>query len=92
MGALMVVLTIILVCIYDAPALLESQHPRARMYICMCHAINDRQIREVVQRGAANLRDVQTYLPVASCCGQCEDSANELIQSQLESTEGVIAA
>jgi bacterioferritin-associated ferredoxin len=61
------------------------------MYICMCHAINDRQIREVVDRGAVSLRDVQAYLPVASCCGQCEDTARELIDSHVESSEAPVA-
>jgi len=40
------------------------------MYICVCHAISDRQIREVVDRGAESLCEVQAYLPVASCCGR----------------------
>jgi bacterioferritin-associated ferredoxin len=38
------------------------------------------------------LRDVQAYLPVASCCGQCEDTARELIDSHVESSEGTVAA
>ena len=54
------------------------------MYICVCHAISDRQIREVVDRGAASLYEVQTQLPVASCCGSCEESARELIESHIE--------
>ena len=53
------------------------------MYVCVCHAISDRQIREVVNRGAASLDEVQVHLPVASCCGQCEDSARELIDDQV---------
>ena len=53
------------------------------MYVCVCHAISDRQIREVVNRGAASLDEVQVHLPVASCCGRCEDSARELIDQQL---------
>jgi bacterioferritin-associated ferredoxin len=53
------------------------------MYICVCHAISDRQIREVVNRGAASLDEVQVHLPVASCCGRCEDSAREVIDREL---------
>lgn len=62
------------------------------MYVCLCHAISDRQIREVVDRGAESLNDVQAHLPVASCCGACEDSAREVIQSHVESSSRGVAA
>jgi bacterioferritin-associated ferredoxin len=29
------------------------------MYVCVCHAISDRQIREAVERGAESLSEVQ---------------------------------
>lgn len=62
------------------------------MYVCVCHAISDRQIREVVDRGAASLDEVQAHLPVASCCGSCEDTARELIESRCEQKQRPIAA
>jgi bacterioferritin-associated ferredoxin len=62
------------------------------MYICVCHGISDRQIREVVDRGAASLDQVQAHLPVASCCGCCEDSARELIESHVDATADPVAA
>lgn len=65
---------------------------RLAMYICVCHAISDRQIREVVASGAETLCEVQAHLPVASCCGCCEDSARELIASQVEAATRAEAA
>lgn len=62
------------------------------MYVCVCHAISDRQIREAVERGAGSLTEVQTYLPVAACCGRCEDSAREVIDSYIESAARPVAA
>lgn len=62
------------------------------MYICLCHAISDRQIREVVDRGAGSLPEVQAHLPVASCCGRCEDSAREVIETHIESASRAVAA
>ena len=62
------------------------------MYVCVCHAISDRQIREVVDRGAGSLSEVQCYLPVASCCGRCEDSAQQIIESYVESSARPVAA
>jgi bacterioferritin-associated ferredoxin len=62
------------------------------MYICLCHAISDRQIREIVDRGADSLPEVQRHLPVASCCGRCEDSAREVIETHIESANRPVAA
>jgi bacterioferritin-associated ferredoxin len=62
------------------------------MYICVCHAISDRQIREVVDLGAGSLYEVQCHLPIASCCGRCADSAREVIEKQIESASRSVAA
>jgi len=55
------------------------------MFVCLCNGISDRQIRDVVDRGAGTLPEVQCYLPVANCCGRCEDTAQEIITIQVES-------
>lgn len=62
------------------------------MYVCLCNGISDRQIREVVDRGAGTLPEVQCYLPVANCCGRCEDTAQEIISCQIESAARPAAA
>jgi bacterioferritin-associated ferredoxin len=62
------------------------------MYVCVCHAISDRQIREAVDRGADTLYKVQCQLPVASCCGRCEDTARQLIETQVQSADRRVAA
>jgi len=53
------------------------------MYVCVCHAVTDRQIREVVDHGAQSLLDVQTTLAVGSCCGRCQSTAEEVVEEQL---------
>lgn len=62
------------------------------MYVCICHAISDRQIREAVDRGASSLDEVQALLPVAGCCGSCENSAREIIDSLVEQAQRPAAA
>jgi bacterioferritin-associated ferredoxin len=62
------------------------------MYICLCRGISDRQIREVVNRGAESLDEVKAHLPVAGCCGCCEDAARELISSCKNSSADRAAA
>ena len=41
------------------------------MYVCVCKAVTDRQIREAVFDGARTLRDLRKQLGVASECGRC---------------------
>ena len=45
------------------------------MYVCVCNAITDRQIRSSVEAGATTLADLQFDLGVATCCGSCAETA-----------------
>ncbi len=58
------------------------------MYVCICNAVTDRDIRAEVERGASSLFDVQCRLPVASCCGRCEDTARQVIDEQVANAPG----
>ena len=53
------------------------------MYVCVCNAVTDREIHEAVDRGAASLADVQRRLPVANCCGRCEDTAQNVVDQYI---------
>lgn len=53
------------------------------MYICICNAITDRQIKEAVAQGATTLADLQFDLGVATGCGRCAESAMELLPQPL---------
>jgi bacterioferritin-associated ferredoxin len=55
------------------------------MYVCVCHAVSDRQIREVVDQGARSLFEVQCQLPVGSCCGRCQDTASQVVSEHIQS-------
>lgn len=56
------------------------------MYVCVCHAVTDREIREAVERGARSLSDVQSCLPVGGCCGRCETAARDVVDECLLAT------
>lgn len=62
------------------------------MYVCVCHAVTDRQIRELVNRGANSLTDVQQQVPVAGCCGRCRDTAEQIVEETLVRRERKDAA
>ena len=50
------------------------------MYVCICNAITDKQIRDAARSGADSLWDLQKELGVASNCGSCRDSAMEIVR------------
>jgi len=49
------------------------------MYICVCNAITERQVRASVDGGATTLSDLQFELGVATCCGCCAATAAEYL-------------
>jgi bacterioferritin-associated ferredoxin len=53
------------------------------MYVCVCHAVTDKDIRNAVDRGARSLFDVQCELPVGSCCGRCSDTAKSVVDDYM---------
>ncbi len=49
------------------------------MYVCICHGISDRRLREAVRQGARSFEDLQATTGVSTCCGACEPTARELV-------------
>ena len=49
------------------------------MYVCVCNAVTDREIRQCVALGAETFEQVRDCLGVSSCCGRCEPAAREIL-------------
>jgi len=49
------------------------------MYVCICNAITDKQIRAAAESGATDLWGLQAKLGVASGCGSCKEAASEIL-------------
>ena len=45
------------------------------MFICVCNAITEKQVKAAVAAGAHTLAQLQAELGVASCCGCCAETA-----------------
>lgn len=54
------------------------------MYVCVCKAVTDRQIREAAQGGARTLRDLRRELGVTGDCGRCASCAHECLREANE--------
>ncbi len=49
------------------------------MYICICNAISDKDIRRAAEAGATDLWALQEELGVAAGCGSCKEMAAEIL-------------
>ena len=49
------------------------------MYICICNAITERDVRECVRRGCCSMDQLSVELGVGSCCGRCRPVAKEIL-------------
>ncbi|SPJ18367.1 BFD domain-containing protein (2Fe-2S)-binding domain-containing protein (fragment) [Burkholderiales bacterium] len=49
------------------------------MYVCICNAVTDQQIRIAVAAGARTIDDVGAALGVGAGCGCCRECAQEII-------------
>lgn len=50
------------------------------MYVCVCNAVTDRQIREACCNGACSMRQLNRELGVGNCCGRCAKCARDLLR------------
>jgi bacterioferritin-associated ferredoxin len=53
------------------------------MYVCLCNAITDQEIRHAAVQGVTDLDGLKAGLGVATCCGACESCACEILCDEL---------
>lgn len=51
------------------------------MYVCVCHAVTDRDITHAAANGARTVRDLRDSLGVASSCGRCAQCAHACLKN-----------
>ena len=52
------------------------------MYVCICNAITDKQIRKAAASGVSDLWGLQRELGVASNCGSCKEMASDILREE----------
>ncbi|MDE2070015.1 MAG: (2Fe-2S)-binding protein [Gammaproteobacteria bacterium] len=53
------------------------------MFVCVCNAVTESQIRRAIDEGALTLADLRTRLAVASECGYCTVQVDEVLSKRL---------
>jgi len=49
------------------------------MYVCVCNAITEREIRQAIELGANTILELKRSLGVAANCGKCVDCARDIL-------------
>lgn len=53
------------------------------MYICVCNAVTDSDIRTAVDQGVRNLKQLGKATGCSSSCGSCREMAVEVLEQAL---------
>lgn len=53
------------------------------MYVCICNAVTDSDIRNAVDEGVVNLRQLGLKTGCGTTCGSCAEMATEILQHSL---------
>ncbi|WP_370979307.1 (2Fe-2S)-binding protein [Agaribacterium sp. ZY112] len=56
------------------------------MYVCLCKAITDSQIKQAADEGDGSFRAVRESLGVATVCGSCACEAKKLVKASARSS------
>ena len=62
------------------------------MYICICNAVTDREIRQAAALGVSDLEQLRDSLGVAACCGACEPCARQILHEETSGARTGLAA
>jgi len=55
------------------------------MFVCLCKAVTDHQIRDAVDTGVSSFEDMQSHLSVSTVCGGCACEVKRVIEQKLKS-------
>jgi bacterioferritin-associated ferredoxin len=62
------------------------------MYICLCNAVTDHDIRREVADGTRSFAELQARTGCSDCCGCCEAEARTCLEQALEQAAPALPA
>lgn len=54
------------------------------MYVCICNAVTDKQIRKAAREGCCSLRELSCQTGCATSCGKCARMAREILADEMQ--------
>lgn len=54
------------------------------MYVCVCNAVTDSDIRNAVDEGVRNMKQLKRTTACSNTCGSCRAEAAEILQQALD--------
>ena len=57
------------------------------MFVCICNAVKESQIKQAIQEGHTSLEALQAQLEVATCCGGCQPMIEDYLAEHARSFE-----
>jgi len=54
------------------------------MYVCVCNRVTDSDIRNAVDDGISNIRQLSQSTGCSTSCGCCKEMATEILQQAVE--------
>ena len=61
------------------------------MYICLCNAITEREIRSCAAEGACSMTDLERCLGVGTNCGRCRPMATEILNDSRSDSRTILS-
>lgn len=57
------------------------------MYICVCNAIKDSQIKQALHEGKLSISELRQHLAFASRCGKCTSTLQDMLNEHLQTAD-----
>ncbi len=54
------------------------------MYICVCNAVNERQIEQAAAEGVRSIKGLCMATRAGTCCGKCLPEAKRVLDSVID--------
>ena len=57
------------------------------MWVCVCHAVTDREVKAAIEAGAATREAVTTACRAGGDCGSCHHMIEQMVEAHQEVVE-----
>lgn len=59
----------------------------SKRLICMCNFVTEKEIKDILKKGADSTKDIQSLLKAGTSCGRCLPEIDELVKKHIKNGE-----